>query len=128
MKKIAITLAIISIITFIITWGIGGLKLYNHEYESFSWLYIGIISILTFFITLIYLKVKKSKFSKTLSKNKWKRQSNMKNIAFFYEKIQKLIEPNIKVEFFYSYKVIYNILIKKGDIIYDICKFNWQSI
>lgn len=91
MKKIAITLAMISMITFIIAWGIGGLKLYNHEYESFSWLYIGIISILTFFIMVIYLKVKKSKFSKVLSKNKWKRQSNMKNIAFFMKKLENYL-------------------------------------
>lgn len=56
MKKIVKWLAAISIIVFVIAWGIGGLKIYDAEYENNAWLYVGIVSIMIFFCSLIYLK------------------------------------------------------------------------
>lgn len=56
MRKIAKWLAAISIIIFVIDWGIGGLMIYENDYESSAWVYIGLISILIFFCSLIYLK------------------------------------------------------------------------
>lgn len=56
MKKVATWLAVLSIIVFIISWGVGGLMLYDYNYESNAWVYIGLVSIAIFFCSLLYLK------------------------------------------------------------------------
>lgn len=59
MKKIAKWLAAMSIIVFVIAWGIGGLMIYDNNYESNAWVYVGLVSIVIFFCSLLYLKTKK---------------------------------------------------------------------
>jgi len=56
MKKIAKWLAVISITVFVIAWGIGGLMIHNNEYENNAWVYVGLVSFVIFFCSLIYLK------------------------------------------------------------------------
>ncbi|MBR2639020.1 MAG: hypothetical protein IKL18_07805 [Oscillospiraceae bacterium] len=56
MRKAAICIAIVSIIVFIIAWGTGGIMIYENDYESNAWLYVGLISMVIFFGCLIYLK------------------------------------------------------------------------
>ena len=57
MKKIATWLAVISAIVFVIAWGIGGLMIYENNYESNAWAYVGMVAIIIFFCSLIYLKM-----------------------------------------------------------------------
>ena len=56
MEKIAKWLAAISIIIFVIAWGVGGLMIYNGKFENNAWVYVGLVSIVIFFCNLIYLK------------------------------------------------------------------------
>ena len=56
MKKLAAWLAVISITVFIFAWVIGGLLIYNNDYESNAWAYVGLAAIIVFFPCLIYLK------------------------------------------------------------------------
>ena len=55
-KKIAEWLATISIIVFVIDWGIGAMMIYDGEFENNVWMYVGFVSIVIFFCSLIYLK------------------------------------------------------------------------
>jgi len=56
MKKFAAWLAAITIIVFVIAWGIGGLMIFNNDFENDAWVYVGLVSITIFFCSLIYLK------------------------------------------------------------------------
>ena len=59
MKKAITWLAIISITIFVISWAIGGLMIYDGDYENNTWVYIGLVSFIVFFSSLLYLKTKK---------------------------------------------------------------------
>ena len=56
MKKIAAWLAVISIIVFIIAWGVGGLMILNNDYESSVWAHVGLVSLVIFCGSLICYK------------------------------------------------------------------------
>lgn len=56
MRKLAKWLTVISIAVFVIAWGIGGLMIYDNNYESNVWVYFGAVSVMVFFCCLIYLK------------------------------------------------------------------------
>lgn len=56
MKKIAKWLAAISIVVFVIAWGIGGLMIYNNDFESNAWAYVGMVSLVIFGCSLTCLK------------------------------------------------------------------------
>ena len=56
MKKIASWLAVISIIIFVIAWGIIGVKILDNNYEFMTEAYIGYGSLAVFFICLIYVR------------------------------------------------------------------------
>lgn len=72
MKKVATGLAVISMIVFVIAWGIGGLMIFNNEFENYAWVYVGLVSIVIFFCSLIYLKTTRcphcGKMSQTFGK------------------------------------------------------------
>ncbi len=57
MKKIATGLAVISIIVFIIAWGIIGVKILDHNYEFMAEAYIGYGSLVVFFASLICVRM-----------------------------------------------------------------------
>ena len=59
MRKFAIWSMIISGVTFIIAWGIGGVMIFNGEYEHYAWTYVGLACIVVFFVALIILKTKR---------------------------------------------------------------------
>ena len=42
-KKIAKWLAAISIIVFVIAWGIGAMMIYDDEFENNVWVYVGFV-------------------------------------------------------------------------------------
>ena len=56
MKKAAIWLAVISIIVFVIDWGIVGLKLLDSNYDITLGAYIGLVSIVVFFVCTLYIR------------------------------------------------------------------------
>ena len=56
MKKIAKWMAVITLFIFIIAWGIIGLKLLDGDYDITVGAYIGVISIVVFFICVLYIK------------------------------------------------------------------------
>lgn len=56
MKKIAIGLAIITFIIFVIDWGIVGVKIFNGNYDIIVGVYMGLISIAICFISIIYVR------------------------------------------------------------------------
>ncbi len=56
MKKVAAWLMVISIIVIFIAWGIGGLMIFNHDYESNAWVYVALVSYVILLCSLIYLK------------------------------------------------------------------------
>lgn len=56
MKKIATWMAVISIIVFVITWGIISLKIFNNEYDFMMEVYIAYGSLAVFFVSLIYVR------------------------------------------------------------------------
>ena len=56
MKKVAIWFAIISFIFFVFAWGIGGIIIFNNDFESYLWVYVGLVAFIIFFCSLIYLK------------------------------------------------------------------------
>ena len=58
MKKIVKWLAVISIVVFVIAWGIIGLKISDNNYLITVEAYIGLISLIVFFVCVIYVKVK----------------------------------------------------------------------
>lgn len=57
MKKAAKWLAVISVIVFAITWGVMGLKLLDHNYLITAETYIGLISLVVFFVCVLYVKL-----------------------------------------------------------------------
>ena len=56
MKKLAKWFAIISIVVFVIAWGIMGLKLLDSNYLITAEAYIGLISLIVFFLCIMYVK------------------------------------------------------------------------
>ena len=56
MKKIATWLAVISIIAYVIAMGIIGLKIFDNDYLITTEAYAGLISLIIFFICVIYVK------------------------------------------------------------------------
>ena len=58
MKKIVKWLSVISIVVFVIAWGIIGLKISDNNYLITVEAYIGLISLIVFFVCVIYVKVK----------------------------------------------------------------------
>ena len=56
MKKTAVWLAVISITVFVIAWGVMGLKIFNNDYLITSETYTGLISLIVFFICILYIK------------------------------------------------------------------------
>lgn len=56
MKKIAKLLAVISFIVFVVAWGIMGLKILDSNYLITTEAYIGLISLVTFFFCILYVK------------------------------------------------------------------------
>ena len=56
MKKMAKWLAAISIIVFVIAWGIIDMKLLDNNYLITTEAYIGLISLVVFFICVLYVK------------------------------------------------------------------------
>lgn len=56
MKKVAKYLAVISIVVFVIAWGIMGLKLLDNDYHITAEAYIGLISIVVCFICILYVR------------------------------------------------------------------------
>ena len=57
MKEIAKWLAVISIITFVVAWGIMGLKILDNNYLITIETYIGGISLVVFFVCVLYVKI-----------------------------------------------------------------------
>lgn len=56
MKRIVTWLAVVSIVVFIIAWAVGGLMIYESNYENNAWAYVGLGSIIVFFCSFLYLK------------------------------------------------------------------------
>ncbi len=57
MKRIAFWLAVISIVVFIIAWGVIGVKILDNDYEFMTEAYIGYGSLVVFFISLICIRI-----------------------------------------------------------------------
>ena len=57
MKKIAKWLAVISILAFIIAWGIMGVKLLDNNYNITIEAYTGLISLVIFVVCVLYVKL-----------------------------------------------------------------------
>lgn len=57
MKKIAKGLTVLSIVSFVITWGIMGLKILDNNYLITVDAYVGLISIIVFFSSAFYSKL-----------------------------------------------------------------------
>lgn len=56
MRKYIIGLSVISVFIFVIAWGLMGLKLLDGNYDITVPAYIGVISLILFFISFLYLK------------------------------------------------------------------------
>lgn len=56
MKKIATWLMVISMIVFIIAWGVVGLKIFDNDYNFMTEAYIAYGSLVVFFVCLIYVR------------------------------------------------------------------------
>lgn len=57
MKKVAKWLAVVSIVVFVIAWGIMGLKILDNDYLITAEAYTGLICIVVGFICVMYLKL-----------------------------------------------------------------------
>ncbi|MBQ7777577.1 MAG: zinc ribbon domain-containing protein [Oscillibacter sp.] len=57
MRKIAKWLAAISIAVFAIDWGVIGLKLLDGNYDITADVYIGLILLVVFFVSVLYVKL-----------------------------------------------------------------------
>ncbi|MBP3941165.1 MAG: hypothetical protein J6D00_06725 [Christensenellaceae bacterium] len=57
MRKAAKCLAAISVFVFIIAWGVMGVKMFDGDYLVTAEAYIGMISIIIFFVCIFYLKL-----------------------------------------------------------------------
>ena len=56
MRKYIIGLSVISIFIFAIAWGVMGLKLLDGDYDITVCAYVGVISLILFFVSFLYLK------------------------------------------------------------------------
>ena len=56
MKKIAKWVAAISIVVFVLAWGVMGLKLLDNNYLITTEAYIGLVSLVVFFVCVMYVK------------------------------------------------------------------------
>ncbi len=56
-KKVVTWLAVASGIVFVIAWAIGGLMIYEGNYENYAWAYVGLGSLIVFFCSLLYLRL-----------------------------------------------------------------------
>ena len=57
MKKAAKWLAIISMIVFVIAWGIMGLKLLDNNYRITAEAYIGLFCLVVLLVCIVYIKI-----------------------------------------------------------------------
>lgn len=57
MKKITKWMATISIIVFVLAWSVFGLKLLDNNYLITTEIYTGLISLVVFFVSVLYLKI-----------------------------------------------------------------------
>ena len=57
MKKIAKWVAAISVIVFIIAWGIMGLKIVDNDYNITVEAYVGLISLVVLLVSVLYIKI-----------------------------------------------------------------------
>lgn len=57
MKKVIKWLAVISILVFVIVWGIIGLKILDNDYLFTTEAYIALVSLIVFFICVMYLRI-----------------------------------------------------------------------
>lgn len=57
MKKTAKWLAAISMTAFVIAWGMMGLKLLDNDYLITAEAYVGLISLVVFFVCIMYVKI-----------------------------------------------------------------------
>ena len=57
MKKVIKWLAVISILVFVIVWGIIGLKILDNDYLFTTEAYIALVSLIFFFICVMYLRI-----------------------------------------------------------------------
>ena len=57
MKKVVAWSAVISITVFVIAWSIIGLKILDSNYDITIEAYIGLISIVVFFVCVLYVKI-----------------------------------------------------------------------
>ncbi|MBR5266995.1 MAG: hypothetical protein IKU20_02220 [Lachnospiraceae bacterium] len=72
MKKVATWLAVVSGIVFLIAWAIGGLMIYEGKYENNAWVYVGLISIVVFFCSLLCLRFSRCLYCGKLRQSGWK--------------------------------------------------------
>lgn len=56
MRKIMKYVSALSLITFIIAWGVGGVNILDHDFDNFAWVYVGAVSIVVFFCSFICVK------------------------------------------------------------------------
>ena len=59
MKKFATWMAVISIVVFIVAWGIVGLKILDNSYDFITEAYVALISMAAYFICILYVKIKR---------------------------------------------------------------------
>ena len=57
MKTIAKWLATISVIIFVVAWGIMGLKILDNNHLFKTEAYVGLISLVVFFVCVLYMKL-----------------------------------------------------------------------
>ena len=57
MKKAAKWLAVISLVIFVIDWGIMGMKILNNDYLITTEAYIGLIFFISFWVCVLYAKL-----------------------------------------------------------------------
>lgn len=57
MKKIAGWVAAIALLVFVVVWGIVGLKIADNNYLFTAEAYLGLVSLMVFFVCVLYLKL-----------------------------------------------------------------------
>ena len=57
MKKVAVWLAVISILVFVVSWGIIGLKILDNDYEFLTEVYIAYGSLAVLFCCIICVRI-----------------------------------------------------------------------
>lgn len=57
MRRIAIWTAVVSLLIFVIVWGVMGLNIMNNEYESVTvTTWIGVVCLIVFLVSFLYLR------------------------------------------------------------------------